>query len=180
VPVKNDLRPLYDILRPLASQPECKSCKLCEEHVGLVYLLGKEATRSVDQGIPVSISSRGSQYLARTSKGWCAAFDPASNLCRIYNDRPLCCRLYPLDLMRLDGDVWWVIHAECPIAQRFQRDRHLEILTALTISLERTLSDEQLQSWLTTDRTSQNIEAFSSTRPNVIRLRRFGRSLSFP
>jgi Fe-S-cluster containining protein len=178
--VNNDLSPLYDILRPLASQPECKSCKLCEEHVGLVYLLGNEATRSVDQSIPVSISSRGTQYLARTSDGCCAAFDYKANLCRIYSERPLCCRLYPLDLMRLGGEVWWVILDECPIAQRFQRDRRLEILTALTISLEQTLLDEQLQSWLTVDQTSQDIEAFSSTRPSVFRLRRFGRPLSFP
>jgi Fe-S-cluster containining protein len=178
--MKNDISPLYDILRPLASQPECKSCNLCEEHVGLVYLLGKEVNRSINQSIPVSISSRGAQYLARTSEGWCAAFDPTANLCRIYSNRPLCCRLYPLDLMRLDGEVWWVIHEECPIAQRFQRDRHLEILTAMIVSLERALSDEQLQSWLIVDRTSQDIETFSSSRPKVLRLRQFGRNLSFP
>jgi Fe-S-cluster containining protein len=173
--MKHNLNPLYDILRPLASQPECKSCKLCEEHVGLVYLLGQEAAKSHDMEIPVSISSRGVQYLARTPDGWCAAFDPQANLCRIYNDRPLCCQLYPLDLMRLDGEVWWVIHDECPIARRFQRDRRLEILMAMTIALERTLSDEQLQSWLITDRVSQDIEAFSSSRPNVFRLRQYAR-----
>jgi hypothetical protein len=82
--------------------------------------------------------------------------------------------------MNLDGMAWWVIHAECPIAQRFHRDRKMEILAAMTAALERHLSEEQLQSWLINDNASQNIEAFSSTQPKVFKLRRYGEDIGFP
>lgn len=171
---------LYDILRPLTSQPECATCRSCEEHVGLVYLLGNEAVRARNHGVPVSISLKGTQYITRMPDGCCAAFNPATNSCRIYAERPLCCRLYPLDLMNLDGIVWWVIHAECPIARRFQRDRHMEKLAAMTAALERELSEEQLRAWLRTDDASQSIEAFSSSQPVVFKLRRYGGAIGFP
>jgi Fe-S-cluster containining protein len=174
------LQPLYDILRSLTSQPECATCRRCEEHVGLVYLLGDEADRVRDRSLPIVASSEGSRYLLRTRDGWCAAFNHVANTCRIYTARPLCCRLYPLDLMWLDGSLWWVIHIECPIAQRLQRIRHFELLIAITVAIENALSDEQLRAWRVTDRTSQRIEAFSSSEPKVLKLRLYGTPLAFP
>jgi hypothetical protein len=82
--------------------------------------------------------------------------------------------------MKLDGTVWWVIHAECPIAQRFQRDRQLEVLAAMTAALEREISEEQLRLWLASDKSSQRIEAFSASQPKVFKLRPYGRAIGFP
>jgi hypothetical protein len=82
--------------------------------------------------------------------------------------------------MKLDGVIWWVIHAECPIAKRFQRDRHMEILAAMTAALECELPEEQLRAWLVTDEISQRIEAFSSSEPKVFKLRRYGEAIGFP
>src|ERR1051326_8241556 len=159
---------LYKILKPLTSQPECQTCRLCEENVGLVYLMGDEATKAQDHGLHVLTTDRGVQYLKRTNEGWCSSFDPSTNTCKIYNDRPLCCRIYPLDLMKINGEIWWVIHAECPIAQRFQRERRLSIFAAMTVAMERALTDEQLQHWLVQDKTSQEIEAFSFDETKVV------------
>src|SRR5882762_4996977 len=103
--MSENLESLYDILRPLSSQTECQSCTLCEEHVGLVYLVGSEAK---GHRLPIVMTSNTAQYLGRTHEGLCAAFDNEKGLCRIYNERPLCCRLYPLDLMKLEGRIWWV------------------------------------------------------------------------
>src|SRR5581483_798372 len=157
----SQMESLYQVLRPLATQPECQSCRLCEEHVGLVYLLGDEAVKANEHSLPIITSSQGVQYLSRTRDGWCSSFDPNTNMCRMYADRPLCCRLYPLDLMQLEGAVWWVIHAECPIAQRFQKERRLAVLAAITDALERALSKEQLNRWLIQDKMSRGIESFS-------------------
>lgn len=178
--LENEPQPLYKILGLLRSQPECKTCRLCEEHVGLVYLVGRETAKSRQYGMPISVTSEGVAYLGRTPEGWCVAFDPDTNNCRIYANRPLCCQLYPLDLMKLSGVVWWVIHIECPIAQRFRIERTLEVLSAITVSIEEIISEEQVQSWLKTDRTSQQIEAFSSDKPKVVKLRRFRLPRSFP
>jgi Fe-S-cluster containining protein len=170
---------LYDVLKPLTNQPECQTCRRCEENVGLVYLLGNEAGKAIRRELPVLTTSEGVQYLGRTTDGWCSSFNPATNTCGIYADRPLCCRIYPLDLMKLDGAVWWVIHAECPIAQRFQWERRLSILAAMTAAMERVISDEQVENWLTQDKTSQAVEAFSFDVAKVIKLRRYGESIAF-
>jgi hypothetical protein len=82
--------------------------------------------------------------------------------------------------MKLNSIVWWVIHSECPIAQRFQRERRLGILVTMTFAMEAALSEEQLQHWLTQDKTSQAIEAFAFDQSRVIRLRRYGEPLTIP
>jgi len=170
----SSMHSLYEVLRPLTSQSECQTCKLCEENIGLVYLLDKETEAISKRNVPLSITSRGAQYIARTSQGCCAAFNSTGNSCTIYESRPLCCRLYPLDLVTKNGEIWWVIHIECPIAKRFLSERKLAVLATMTVAIEKKIDRELLQSWLINDRMSQNIEAFSSTRPRTIRLRRLG------
>jgi Fe-S-cluster containining protein len=34
--------------------------------------------------------------------------------CSMYKDRPLDCRLFPLDIIEEDGIYWWVIFTTCP------------------------------------------------------------------
>jgi Fe-S-cluster containining protein len=170
---------LYDVLHPLASQPECQTCRLCEEHVGLVYLLEDEASKLGNPSLPILTAAQ-DQYLGRTRDGWCCAFDNENNACKIYDSRPLCCRIYPLDLMVVDEEIWWVIHSECPIAQRFQRERRLGVLAALTFSMEQRLSSEQIGRWIKQDRLSQIIEAFSFDQSKVVPLRKLGEKVPFP
>jgi len=171
---------LYDFLEPLSSQPECRTCRKCEEHVGLVYLLGDEAQGVEKVGGRLLVTSRGVQYLSRTAEGWCSCFDPATNQCRIYAQRPLCCRIYPLDLMHLGDGLWWVIHSECPIAQRLQAEHRLDILYGLTVRLEGEMSKEEIAQWTTQDDTSRVVEAFLSESAKVLPLRRFRASMAFP
>lgn len=171
--MNTDLHLLYEILQPLTSQPECQTCKLCEENIGLVYLLSTEHKQISKLDIPIAITSRGAKYIARTPQGCCAAFNDANNTCTIYERRPLCCRLYPLDLITVNDEIWWVIHSECPIATRFLVERKLELLAAMTVTIEKAMGRELLQNWLISDGMSQNIEAFSSTRPHTIKIRQF-------
>ena len=82
--------------------------------------------------------------------------------------------------MNINGVIWWVIHAECPIAQRFQRERRLAILNAITAALEQNLSDEELKRWLTQDKLSAGIEAFAYDDRKVVTLRRFKSRFTVP
>jgi Fe-S-cluster containining protein len=189
---------IYQLLSPLRSQRECETCRLCEENVGLVYLLGNEAQRVERLGVTVVRTADGIEYIARAPGGsvakgvgeprvtdqteachWCSCFDPDTNRCRIYDDRPLCCRIYPLDLMRLEGQLWWVIHSECPIAQRFEKEHQLHILVAITAAIEKELTDQELQRWMKEDQVSVRIEAFSFEAAKVHKLRPFRRPVWF-
>jgi Fe-S-cluster containining protein len=192
-----DKQALRDALSPLTSQPECGTCRLCEENVGLVYLIGDEAPEASRRELPVMTTSQGVKYLGRkytndageeitpeqarnsSAHRWCSQFDSSSNTCKIYAERPLCCRIYPLDLMAIDQEVWWVIHSECPISQRFQRERRMSVLAAMTVSLERLFTQEQLDHLLKQDGTSQKHEAFFTDESKVTKLRRYGAPAMF-
>jgi Fe-S-cluster containining protein len=169
---------IYPLLRLLTSQPECDTCRLCEENVGLVYLLRDEISRAANAGAMVVASADEKGYIERTHHGWCGCFDAATGRCRIYDSRPLCCRIYPLDLIRFDDGIWWVIHEECPIGIRFYRERQTDLLAAVTFEIERQLTDKELLSWLSQDRFSQNVEALSRDSIKVRRLRQLGSEVS--
>ena len=53
--VKKDLElaRLYVALKPLATQPECATCRKCEEHVGLVYLVRGESAQLDAVDVPL-------------------------------------------------------------------------------------------------------------------------------
>lgn len=165
---------LYPVLQLLSSQPECATCRRCEENVGLVYLLKDEVHRATAAGARVVAPFESRGYIARSETGWCQCFDPTSGRCMIYDARPLCCRLYPLDLMKFGHEIWWVIHQDCPIGERFFRERQVDVLAAATIQVERELTPQEIETWLSQDRFSQAVEAFSNDVVNVRRLRRFG------
>jgi Fe-S-cluster containining protein len=172
--MRSDLPRIYEVLGALGNQPECSTCRLCEEHVGLVYLMSAEATRDRRKGLPVLSVDASAHYYPRTRDGWCSCFDPATNTCRVYAERPLCCRLYPLDLVSIEGEVWWVVHRECPIAQRFTRQRQLDVLAAVTRRIEPLLGDEDLADWIRQDRVSAAIEYLDHEEMSLTPLRRFG------
>lgn len=173
---RESLQDAYRALEGLASQPECQSCRLCEEHVGLVYAFRVEAESLERKGVTVSKTSEGVAYVGRTSAGWCSCYNVGGNGCTIYSDRPLCCRLYPLDLMEIEGELWWVVHEECPISQRYKRDRREDVLRSLTVRLEASFSKEELEEWLQEDTMSQRIEAFLGDESRIRPLRRLGES----
>jgi Fe-S-cluster containining protein len=46
----------------------------------------------------------------------CRFHDVKSGRCNIYNARPLDCRLYPLDIMLIDGRYFWILREYCRIS----------------------------------------------------------------
>jgi Fe-S-cluster containining protein len=175
---------LYKALILLSSQPDCGSCNNCEKNIGLVYLIGEESSRLEKLGKKTVETSKGVKYLERRQNHgqamWCNFFDVKKNLCTIYELRPLCCRLYPIDLMKFEGALYWVAHTKCPITRRFQRDRKLDLFAAITIRLESELTPLQLRKWIDSDSVSQTIEAFERDYSNVIKLRQYGEKQCFP
>jgi Fe-S-cluster containining protein len=163
----------YHDLSILSLQHECETCRKCETNVGLVYLLDREPRTVSSSGVKTVSTSQGISYIARSVEGWCAAYDSKENKCTIYPNRPLCCRIYPLDLMNLDDEIWWILHTECPIAQRYEREHKLDILIALTMLLEERIPEGVFSEWLREDRHSQVVEAFLRVEYSITRLRRF-------
>ena len=170
---------MYEVAKVLSSQPECDTCRLCEEKVGLVYIFNAEKRNFRVEDV-LSIKT-GVHYLKRTEENQCVFFDNEKGRCKIYSKRPLACRIYPLDLMKLDGELWWVAYPECPIMKRYQNQRNLFPLIKLVSELESATDAKTLKEWENLDRYHTDIEAMGWEHYNTVRLKKHGiKDVIFP
>ena len=56
----------------------------------------------------------GISFIERMPDGSCPMLDRQRRRCSIYDDRPFCCRLFPIDILKLDGQLQWAISGQCP------------------------------------------------------------------
>ena len=98
------------ILPQLVPSSACFSCEICcrfpdPDSVLRPYFTGEEIARAVEHGLPATAfpDMQGSQVaLVPDANGegfHCPAFESESGTCRLYEQRPLDCQLYPLALM---------------------------------------------------------------------------------
>jgi Fe-S-cluster containining protein len=139
------LNKLYEIASFLSNQEECKTCRLCEDNIGLVYVFNKES-KKIGQEHATSTSS-GLNFFVRTHDGHCPYFNIELGECGIYENRPLCCRIYPLDLLFEDGEYWWIAYSDCPIFKRYNKNLSLYILRDKLLSIEDQLDNRTLMEW---------------------------------
>lgn len=167
------IKHLYDVVSAFSNQDECKSCCKCEKNVGLVYVLNEEVKTLRSRKVPLVATSGGVNYIKRSSDGWCPCYDTSNGRCKIYDVRPLCCRIYPLDIMKEEGEIWWVVFKDCPISQRFQKEKRMTLLFSKTIEIEKCLSENQIAQLIKQDRLSKAIEVFDMEEATLIKLRKF-------
>jgi len=105
----------------------CLSCDVCcrfpePDSFLRPWFTAEEITKAVARGIdrkhfPDSNGSQVHVVPHPTGDGYlCPAFDPATSHCRIYEDRPLDCQLYPLAIMKSEDGREVVLgwDAKCP------------------------------------------------------------------
>ena len=56
----------------------------------------------------------------------CRFFDPADHTCKVYDDRPFECALYPFVLSRSDAGVEVYVHLSCPYVQDAEASAMME------------------------------------------------------
>jgi len=92
---------------------DCNNCTSCCEHGGLVYVKDNEVERLKRLRVPL-LSIDALFFIKRLPDGSCPMLDQEEKKCSIYHDRPLCCRLFPLDVLHLNGELQWALSDECP------------------------------------------------------------------
>jgi Fe-S-cluster containining protein len=90
----------------------CKGCTKCCEK-GLVYILPEECKSLESIGVPL-IEIDGITFIQRKSDGSCSMLDKQHSRCTIYENRPMCCRAFPLDVFSRNGKLEWAIYTYCP------------------------------------------------------------------
>lgn len=161
---------LTDFYRELDSlnRPLRRYCKTCKRHCcrGYIMLFREEAIRLLEQDVSVLRYSRYEQHgyqmdtYPRDENGeiMYGVFGPEcpnrlnSGKCSVYDFRPLICRIYPMDLQRVDDElnVNWVIHKKCDFiseAPREEVDGWISKARALAGDVGPTLLDEIAIEW---------------------------------
>ena len=91
----------------------CRGCTSCCERGGLVYVKDDEREALSRLDVPM-INISGVTFIKRLADGTCPMLDRVGKQCSIYEDRPLCCRLFPLDILSIDRKLQWAVSNQCP------------------------------------------------------------------
>ncbi len=112
----------------------CLTCDVCcrfpeETSVLAPFFTGEEMgllSSSAKQYFPLTEGSK--IKLKADGEGCiCPFFDPATHYCKIYEKRPLDCRIYPFAIMRDEtGGVVLGIDTKCPFIQQYAADPQIE------------------------------------------------------
>jgi Fe-S-cluster containining protein len=66
---------------------------------------------------PNSVTGHSVTFVKSSGSSGCRFHSQSSGHCEIYNVRPLDCRLYPLDIVRLNGTYFWILWEYCTITE---------------------------------------------------------------
>jgi uncharacterized protein len=110
---------LYDRAEIATSKlVDCRGCTSCCEKGGLVYVRDDELPRLKKKSVPI-VAIDGLSFIRRKKDGSCPMLDRTNQKCSIYADRPLCCRLFPLDVLAAAGRLKWAISGLCPERRKY-------------------------------------------------------------
>jgi Fe-S-cluster containining protein len=139
----------------------CKGCNDCCFN-SPVFVLPSEVKRLKALGVPLTKLEK-IFYIHREKKE-CPMLNKSTKLCEIYDDRPLCCRMFPFDIFSRNGLLEWGIYNFCPTEKQGLQDRIL--ITLVLRQLEKYLTPEILRYFKSEDFVSQKYEFLDKNRKN--------------
>ena len=96
---------------------ECLHCKnvcCCKEEIAYPLFLTSEERERVEKILP-----NGKDF----NKKFPCPFLNNQNLCDVHEIRPVDCRLFPFDMIKIGGDFFWIIwNVRCPITNYKEKE----------------------------------------------------------
>lgn len=135
LPKISELYAAFDRHSPFSSPEECEGCPvICARKRNVRWLLPEEVHHLRDE---LNISKTGNAYFF--DGGPCPNFEEGK--CKIYEKRPLQCRLNPLTIHEVEGELCWAAYKIC---HRFDREINLhETLLKLAEKIEHHIGEER-------------------------------------
>lgn len=145
-------------------------CDGCKDHdcEGYVWLLKDEASLLYELGVPV-VEINDSTFFIHSFEevdGSLSIDKPKppcklrhDGLCSIYDSRPLVCRMYPVGLVTVDGEVLLVLHKDCKFSREITGEAK-EVFIAQAVEILRQASSNLLIELMASYREVDAISAF--------------------
>jgi Fe-S-cluster containining protein len=147
----------------------CKGCTKCCEN-GVVYVMPEEIEGLIELGVPL-IEIEGINIIQRNKGGACPMLDKVEKKCKIYDQRPYCCRAFPTDVFYRNGKLEWGVYTYCPddrikpIAMKDGKaELDLDILYLLLSRYEKELPPKFIQFFKQEDEVCSKIELLDNLK----------------
>ena len=149
---------------------DCNSCTVCCETGGLVYVRNEEVSRLEQLNVPLT-SIGDVTFIRRLPDGACPMLDRAQKKCSIYEDRPQCCRLFPLDILFTEGHLRWAISNDCPDDRKLFTARQgsdsrigFGSISIIASGLDSLISEKDSSYFLLKEQMSSRVEMVENTK----------------
>ncbi|MGA9363625.1 MAG: YkgJ family cysteine cluster protein [Bacteroidota bacterium] len=141
----------------------CRGCTKCCEK-GIAYVLPQEVPSLEALAVPL-VEIDGVHFIKRRDDGSCSMLDKEAKRCTIYENRPMCCRAFPLDVFSRNGSLEWGVYTYCPpdrvlpiVERNGKAELDLEVVGYLASSLEKHLNPSVLEFLDVEDKVAAQIE----------------------
>ncbi len=145
---------------------ECASCfQLCSRSKNIHWLLTEEAEKLSSF---LNISKINGAFFFEG--GLCRLLKDGH--CSIYENRPLECRLNPLSIYEVGGQLHWIIYLSCPVVHKHPILEFLEVLGPKINSIEAAMSENVKNEFRSISRAINSFEPLVPGRDFLL-LKRF-------
>lgn len=152
---------------------KCAGCTKCCEK-GIAYVLPEEKENLEALNVPL-LQIDGITFIERRHDGSCAMLDKVNGRCSIYEDRPFCCRAFPLDVFSRRGRLEWGVYTYCPpdrlvTITRDEKGAALdsEVLLYLTTAIEKEMKGQVLEYLAEEDQVVAQIEILDEYKDDYV------------
>jgi Fe-S-cluster containining protein len=129
---------------------DCKNCSLCCNNAS-VFILSDEVDRMKELDVPIN-EIDGRYFIKQKPNGRCPNLT-IENRCKIYDQRPIACKLHPFYLMNRRGLAkTWVKYSYCPDENKILKDtNNRDSFRLIAYELEKCFSSGQILEMLKSD-----------------------------
>lgn len=124
----------------------CSGCSCCD--AGTVYVFPHEMDELKSKGVELA-EAFGFYFIPQREKG-CIYYNAEKIRCEIYDHRPICCRLFPLDisLSSHESRLYWVCYKGCKqVSKLIKEVKTRRAVFNILDEIERSLTEEDIVNW---------------------------------
>lgn len=147
----------------------CHGCTKCCEN-GVVYVLPEEKEKLKKIGVPL-IEIDGITIIERKQDRSCPMLDKKNKKCTIYEERPFCCRAFPLDVFSRNGKLEWGSYTYCPedrikplVNRNGKLELDIDVIETIINKFERNLTPDIITFLSSEDKVCAKIEVLDNVR----------------
>jgi len=157
-----ELYEVFNAQSPFDNPDACSGCHVqCSRRQNARWLLDAEVPHL--KGVLPVVEIKGASFF---EGGSCPQFSGTG--CKVYEKRPLECRLNPLSVYEIDGKLYWILYGICPRVGR-EGEAFIKKLLSLADKMEPHFTEEIKENFRRISRAIKTFDPFKEDEFRVLR-----------